>query len=132
MTRKATMTREDLLKEYEGKTGVLTAVLETTAHTREGEVGIFRFTLDGKTYTAEEDPNDGYRSYCEDFEVDDEPLRHAFDCEVRLECHLEDVLEFVDVKTNKVVLEVGTDYSDDYYPFCVQRFDPRNMAVNNP
>lgn len=124
------MTREELLKEYESKTGVLTGVSETTGYKNGEEIGVFRFTLDRKTYHAEEDPSDGYRSYCEDFTVDDEPLRKLFECEVKLECHLEDVLEFVDVKTNKVVLEVGTDYSDDYYPYCVQRFDPRNMAVN--
>jgi hypothetical protein len=43
-----------------------------------------------------------------------------------------DVLLLVDAKTGKSVVEVGTANTDDYYPYCVQRFDPAAMAVNNP
>jgi hypothetical protein len=35
-----------------------------------------------------------------------------------------------DRTTNKLVLEVGTENIDDYYPGFVGRFHPENMAVN--
>jgi hypothetical protein len=67
------MTRDELLLKYEGKTGVLTAVEEGTVPNTdrwsEPTCNTFPFTLDGVTYTAIEDPGDGYRSYCGDFEV---------------------------------------------------------------
>ena len=33
---------------------------------------VVRFVIDGKTYKATEDPNDGYRSYLKELEVTDE------------------------------------------------------------
>ncbi len=39
---------------------------------------VIRFVLDGKTYIATEDPNDGYRSTCNDLEVSDEPVKNTF------------------------------------------------------
>ena len=42
-----------------------------------------------------------------------------------------DILELIDVVTGKLVLEVGTDYSDDYYPSFVANFNPEAMALNS-
>lgn len=43
-----------------------------------------------------------------------------------------DILQLVDVVTGQVVLEVGTDNTDDYYPSFVADFRPQAMAVNHP
>jgi len=42
----------------------------------------------------------------------------------------DNVLELVDAVTGRVVLEVGTDNVDDYYPGFVASFHPENMATN--
>lgn len=44
--------------------------------------------------------------------------------------YVNDVLEFVDVETGKIILEVGTDNTDDYYPCFVGYFSPENMSSN--
>jgi len=41
-----------------------------------------------------------------------------------------DILELKDIETGKIVLEVGTDRSDDYYPSFVAYFMPENMVLN--
>lgn len=47
--------------------------------------------------------------------------------------NVNDTLELIDVVTGKVVLEVGTDNTDDYYPSFVSAFWPEHMASNeNP
>lgn len=33
-----------------------------------------------------------------------------------------DTIQFIDVVTGKVVLEIGTDNTDDYYPYCVMNW----------
>jgi hypothetical protein len=39
-------------------------------------------------------------------------------------------LHLIDVETGGVVLEVGTSYSDSYYPSCVMNFNPENLVHN--
>jgi len=119
---------------------ILTAVKEDTIPNPDkygdDTCNVFSFCLDGKTYSCVEDPNDGYRSYCSELKVSDEPLPEAFRCEVKGQMaengtyEENDYVQFVDVKTGKVVLEAGTANTDDYYPYCVQRFDPTAMLVN--
>jgi hypothetical protein len=98
---------------------------------------VIRFRLDGKVYMAVEDPDDGYRSTMKKLILCDEPIKNAFQpCRVlaRLndkgDYHANDTLELIDVVTGKVVLRVGTDNSDDYYPWFVAEWTPENMAVN--
>lgn len=103
------------------------------------------FVLDGVAYTAQEDPSDGYRSYLGELYVGGE-CANRFDA-VRVSARtvtsrttttangyswttVVDLLELVDVETGKVVLEVGTDNSDDYYPSFVASFMPEHMAIN--
>ena len=100
---------------------------------------VCRFRLDGKVYAAIEDPSDGYRSSMRDLSVSDsatmknvfQPVkvvgRHRTKGEYGGE---DDVLELIDVKTGQVVLEVGTDQVDDYYPGYVASFHPEAMAIN--
>jgi len=97
-----------------------------------------RFVLDDKTYIAIEDPDDGYRSRMEKLILTDEKITNPFppidvvvlwrtqsaynnDCEI---------LDFIDAKNGKRVLEIGTDNTDDYYPSFVASFAPENMSIN--
>ena len=101
------------------------------------ERGFVKFVLDGKTYMAVEDPSDGYRSYMEELRVTDE------ECAVKLpdisvccvmkddsEWGTNDVLEFVDLGNGNIILAIGTQNTDDYYPYCVMEYFPEKMSCN--
>ena len=98
----------------------------------------FSFTLSGVTYTTVEDPNDGYRSSMDRLVVSSENLVNKFTpCKVLAMFRPEndyrngsDILDLVDVTTGKVVLSVGTDHTDDYYPCFTAVWSPENMAAN--
>lgn len=99
---------------------------------------VFRFRLDGKVYTAVEDPSDGYRSMMEKLYVSDEPMTNTFQ-PVRVVGRYRDkydygasaeILELIDVANGKVVLTVGTENSDDYYPYFKAEWSPESLAIN--
>jgi hypothetical protein len=99
---------------------------------------VVNFVLDSKTYSAIEDPSDGYRSAMSEIKVSDEPVSNMFEGQrvlamMRKDDRHEknDVLELFDVQTGKIVLQVGTENTDDYYPYWVAVFNPENMAINN-
>lgn len=97
-------------------------------------VNAIRFILDGVTYEAIEDPADGYRSYMEELRTTDEKVRYTFP-PVDVLCSLsekydDDVLCFRDVANGKLILEVGTENTHDYYPYCVFNWMPEKMACN--
>lgn len=98
---------------------------------------VVRFVLDGKTYKAIENPSDGYRSYLQDLIVTDEIISNTFPPQEVIgkmkengDYSVNDTIQFIDVVTGKIVLEVGTDNTDDYYPFCVMNWHPENLAIN--
>ena len=99
---------------------------------------VMRFRLNGKCYTATEDPDDGYRSSMKDLVVSDcvemknvfAPVRVIGRHRTAGSYGAEDVLELIDAKTGKTVIEVGTDNSDDYYPGFVANFNPEAMVLN--
>jgi hypothetical protein len=100
---------------------------------------VIRFRLDGIVYTAVEDPDDGYRSSMDKIFISDDPMRNVFTpCKVlaRMDTEARDyggkneTLELLDTVTGKVVLRVGTDNSDDYYPWFVAEWIPAAMAAN--
>lgn len=100
---------------------------------------VIRFRLDGVTYVGIEDPSDGYRSSLGTLHVSpDAQIKNAFPPVKVLglmKDHGEygrknDTLQLIDVVTGKVVLEVGTDNTDDYYPWFVGMFDPTAMVSN--
>lgn len=102
------------------------------------DCNIIRFRLDGKAYTAIENPDDGYRSSMESlFVSDNEPMKNIFP-PIRVvgrkqensRWGINDVLELVDTVTGEVVLAVGTENTDDYYPCFVGSFWPEAMATN--
>jgi hypothetical protein len=102
------------------------------------DCSVINFVLDGKTYQAIEDPSDGYRSSMSEIKESDETVKNTFQGHEVLaqmrgkgqwgsEC---DILDLVDVVTGKVVLSVGTDNTDDYYPSFEAVFTPENLAAN--
>lgn len=91
------------------------------------------FTLDGITYIATEDENDGYRSCMEGIEVTTQKISNIFN-PVKVLCKMSDerdTLEVIDFYNGKLVIEVGTDYSESYYPSFIDYYQPENMSVNN-
>lgn len=95
------------------------------------------FVLDGVTYSAVEDPDDGYRSHRRELLTTNEPVKHTFEpCRVvgrmrRTSRHEKnDVLELIDVSTGKTVLSVGTANTDDYTYF-VAEWSPENLTHNS-
>ena len=115
----------------------LDAVDYYTFTERGDDCGAIRFRLDGISYAAVEDPEDGWRSSMKDLMVVDEPMLNVFPptdvvCAYRSrseygEC---DLLDFVAVANGKVVLTVGTDNTDDWYPFYVGQWQPENLPHN--
>jgi hypothetical protein len=97
-------------------------------------VNAIRFILDGVTYEAIEDPDDGYRSYMSELRTTDEKVRYTFPS-VDVLCSLSEkydrnTLCFRDVENGKTILEIGTDHEDGYYPYCVFEWMPEKMACN--
>lgn len=98
----------------------------------QGEANVVRFILDKKQYMVTEDESDGYRSYCSELEICNSEIKNIFKpqkvmCQMNID---EDILRMVDVKTGKIVLEIGTDHTDSYYPYCVMNWYPQNLACN--
>jgi hypothetical protein len=102
----------------------------------------FAIVIDGKTYLAVEDSDDGYRSY-----ASLRPLGEGENVEVinQFEPQLVYAESFRDFDTdsdidskvivlknkfNQTVLEISTDYSDNYYPVGIVRYYPENLPCN--
>ena len=99
---------------------------------------VMRFRLDGKCYTAIENPEDGYRSTMREISVSDTAnMKNVFPpvkvvaryCD-KDEDYTNDILELIDVQTGKMILEVGTRNTDDYYPWFVANFYLEDMVHN--
>ena len=101
---------------------------------------VCRFRLDDVVYVAIEDPEDGYRSSMKELFIDNNAkIKNVFKkidviCRHRnkMDNHTDaDVLELIDAKTGKIVLEVGTENTDDYYPWFTASFNPKAMCLNS-
>jgi hypothetical protein len=95
------------------------------------------FMLDGKTYTAVEDPEDGYRSSMDRVVVGKRKLENVvpdtkvFAVPARERYSIMDsLLVFYAVDNGEIVMEVGTDSNDVYYPRFVGNFRPENLPAN--
>jgi len=131
------MELKDLVGEHE-----LSGVDTTTERVKKygyyhEDCEVVRFVIDGKTYKAIEDPDDGYRSYLMELEVTDEKVINSFPPQKVIgkmkddsDWEKNDTIQFIDATTKKVVLEVGTDNTDAYYPYCVLHWSPENLAIN--
>ena len=96
------------------------------------------FILDGKVYSTIENPSVGYRSSMKEI-VDGRicEIQNVFPplavIGVEMPCNYKgqhEGLDFIDKVTGKIVLSIGTEDTDDYYPSFVSRFNPENMAHN--
>jgi len=130
------MELKDLVGGHE-LSGVDTATERIKEYGVYEDCGVVRFVIDGKTYKAIEDPDDGYRSYLSELGVTDEKVVNSFSPQkvvgkMKDDCGGEknNVIQFIDAVTGKVVLEVGTEDTDDYYPYCVIHWSPENLAIN--
>jgi len=93
-----------------------------------------RFRLNGKVFSAREEPEDGYRSCMKELSTTSEPMVNTFIPVKVLGKYkrngFDDILELIDADTKKVVIEVGTEDYDDYYPCYIASFHPENMKIN--
>jgi hypothetical protein len=99
-----------------------------------------RFRLDGVVYIAVSNPDDGYRSSMDQLFVSPSDEVHNVFPPIKVVATkqpnddewgtVNDVLMLTDVVTDKVVMEVGTTNTDDYYPGFVSSFSPENMVTN--
>lgn len=96
------------------------------------------FILDNVTYLASEDPNDGYRSYCNELEITDRKVKNTFK-PIEVICKMakyddsyedNDVLEIYDMYNKKLILAIGTRSYDGYYPWYECEYHPENMSIN--
>lgn len=101
------------------------------------DVYLFYFTLDGATYVAREDPQDGYCSSMDLMIADSLPAVYTNIPPVEVDCRMgtegqEELLIMTDVISNLTVLMVGTDDYDDYYPCFTSYVAPDNFYYNRP
>ena len=100
---------------------------------------VMRFRLDGKVYAVTENPEDGYRSSMREIAVGDWPMKNTFAGKRVIGEYLtkdgygdnSDVLELIDAITGEIVIEVGTDNNDDYYPSFVANFNPEAFIIDS-
>lgn len=93
-----------------------------------------KFKLDGTTYMAVEDPDDGYRSCCRELEIVDGECRMSLpnilvECKMRDKVH-DDILEFYDISNNQMFMAVGTGDTTDYYPYFMFEYTPEVLCCN--
>lgn len=95
------------------------------------------FVLDGITYTAVEDANDGYRSAMREIKVSHfkvtnrfKPVKVVGTMRLQIDSDGCDILDLIDVITGKIVLSVGTNHLHDYYPSFVYEWTPENLCLN--
>jgi len=128
------------LTELVGKhllSGIDITIEETSDRYYTDTANVVLFILDGITYKAVEDPSDGYRSYLKELIISNEKVSNIFPPQEVVgkmkdneKYSINDTIQFFDTTTGKVVLEVGTDNTDDYYPYCVIYWNPENLAIN--
>lgn len=131
------MELKDLVGGHE-LSGVDTTIEKVVGYDgRYEDINVVRFVLDGITYKAIEDGEDGYRSSCKELVVSDEKVSNTFPPQKVIgkmkdnsPDQINDIIQFIDMVTQKIVLEVGTENTDDYYPYCILSWHPENLAIN--
>lgn len=126
--------------------GILEMVPMKATHPFDPDADGVCFTLNNVTYLAFEDPSDGYRSSLGQLLTVDGPaysiggdtnivyIKEAVDCSYveQTEGHDgADILEMRSKETGQIVFRIGTDNSDDYYPWFVNEWHPENLSVNS-
>jgi hypothetical protein len=115
---------------------ILSGVDRQTIHPEYEDAEQINFVLDGKTYTATQKREDGYRSCMKDLILSDIPVINNFpDVEVMATMrskgfYVNEILEFYDIQNGKLLLAIGTENTNDYYPMWVAKFHPENIHYN--
>lgn len=97
--------------------------------------------IDGKNYGCFVNPDDGYRSYGSFFETEEAPKNTFSPQEVIVKNIHEDsqddngwptIYDILVISNSEedVILEVGTNHSDEYYPYGIFRWYPENLPIN--
>jgi hypothetical protein len=88
--------------------------------------------LDGKNYQCYEDPSDGYRSYSEVQETDKACANTFPPQRVMVKHYDRNSNHGIEVFNPdfELILRVGTDDYDDYYPIAVWEWHPENLPIN--
>lgn len=97
----------------------------------EGDANGIMFCLNGITYRAMEDPEDGYRSCLGGIGVVGDVIKNAFAPQPVIGTarkYDDDTVVFINPVTKLAVLEIGTDNMDAYYPSFVAWFDPKSLG----
>lgn len=103
------------------------------------DVNAIFIELDGVTYVATEDYNDGYRSAMDELlEIPARDFQNRLPetqvCGVwvqRSKYNKDDLVGLIDIVNGKTVVVVGTDKADDYYPSFVSEYTPQNLHWND-
>lgn len=117
-----------------------TTTQEWTKETPYEDAAVLNFILDEKTYSVVENPEDGYRSCLGQIYVTEDKIENTFE-PIALFAHMRTerydnhepeniILDFYDVFNGKRVMSIGTENWDDWYPYFVADFEPRNFHVN--
>ncbi len=96
-----------------------------------GTGGKVLFVIDGFTYCAYEDPEDGYRSYLDSIDIlSNEKPNVTFEPQRVMITGYEDGIQILNIKTGEPILLLYTDPVDGYYPCCTFTYNPENMEIN--
>ena len=92
--------------------------------------------VDGKNYLCYEDPDDGYRSHSE-FQETDKPCTNTFPPQrVMVKTYDQGSHGYKDHGVKffnpdfELILHIGTENYDDYYPMAVWEWHPENLPIN--
>lgn len=139
MRRGKTMDFNDLIGAHV-LSGIETGKRDVERHFGKEECNFVKITLDGVTYLATENTDDGYRSYMDELQIVEERCKFALP-DIKVVCTRRsggswdvcgyDVLDFIDIETGKKILAIGTDHTESYYPMCIMEYHPENMACNS-
>lgn len=102
---------------------------------------VILYRIDGKLYAFQEDTNDDYRSMLEEVrEANERDLEIPLAEFAPIVCNFmirdlhqfggtDHVLYAVDERTDLLVLEIGTENTDDYYPSFVASWTPEGVPL---
>lgn len=87
--------------------------------------------IDGTTFAFIEDPSDGYRSSLSEVIVSNHKVHNTFEpVLVQIKTNENQNYVYDIVANGQIVVQGGTDYSDDWYPSYVAYFEARNLPQN--
>lgn len=93
-----------------------------------------RFCLDGIVYCSVEDPDDGYRSamdYISATKFSESGMTNTFPPVLVYASWDGETFSLKREDNSHLILQTGTDYSDDYYPTFVSWFAPEELGTIN-